>query len=57
MKNKRIKNEENHKRNLIVKPDHVLEQPQEICKVPTQQKIRYAVQRMRNNRAPGRIQL
>jgi len=34
-------------------PDHGLEQPQEICKEPTQQEIRHAIQRMENNRAPG----
>jgi len=45
--------EENYKRYLIVKPDHVLEQPQEICKEPTRQEIGYAIQRMRNNRVPG----
>jgi len=28
-------NKEDYKRNLIVKLDHVLEQPQEICKEPT----------------------
>jgi len=27
--------EENYKRNLTVMPDHVLEEPQEICKEPT----------------------
>jgi sorting nexin-29 len=44
---------EDYKRNLIVKLDHVSEQPQEICKEPTRQEIPYAIQRMRNNRAPG----
>ena len=44
---------EDYKRNLIVKLDHVLEQPQEICKEPTRQAIGYAIQRVRNNRAPG----
>jgi hypothetical protein len=45
--------DDDDKRNLIVKVDHVLEQPQEICKEPTQQEIGYAIQRMRNNKAPG----
>jgi sorting nexin-29 len=44
---------EDYRRNLTVKPDHGLEQPQEICKEPAQQEIRHAIQRMRNNRAPG----
>jgi hypothetical protein len=44
---------ENYKRYLIVKPDHVLEQPQEICKEPARQEIGYAIQRMRNNGVPG----
>jgi hypothetical protein len=44
---------EDYKRNLIVKLDHVSEQLQEICKEPTRQEIEYAIQRMRNNRAPG----
>ena len=43
---------EDCRRNLIAKPDHGLEQPQEICKETTRQEIRHAVQRMRNNRAP-----
>ena len=33
--------------------DHALEQPREICQEPTQQEIACAIQRMRNNRAPG----
>jgi sorting nexin-29 len=45
--------EENYKRYLIVKPDHVVEQPKEICKEPTRQEIRYAIKRMRNNRVHG----
>jgi hypothetical protein len=44
---------EGYKRNLIVKLDHLPEQPQEMCKEPTQQEIGYAIQRMRNKRAPG----
>ena len=46
-------NKEDYRRNLLSKPDHGLEQPQEICKEPTQQETRHAIQRMRNNRAPG----
>jgi len=42
---------EDYKTNLI---DHVLEQPQEICKEPTRQEIGYAIQRMRNNRTLGK---
>jgi hypothetical protein len=45
--------EENYKRDLMVKPDHVLEQSQEMCTEPTRQEIGYAIQRMKNNRAPG----
>jgi hypothetical protein len=45
--------EENYKSDLIVKPDHVLEQSQEMCKESTRQEIGYATQRMKNNRAPG----
>jgi hypothetical protein len=46
-------NGEDYKRNLIVKLDNELEQPKEICKKkPTRQGIGYAIQRMRNNRAP-----
>jgi hypothetical protein len=36
---------EDYKRNLIVKLDHVLEQPQEICTEPTRQEIGYAIQK------------
>ena len=45
-------NKEDYKRNLIVKLDQALEQPQEICKEPKRQEIGYATQRMKNNRAP-----
>ena len=48
---------EDYRWNLIVKLDHVLEQPQEICKEPTQQAIGYAIQRMRNNSLQRQIQL
>ena len=44
--------EEDYKMNLIVKLVHELEQPQEIRKEPTRQGIGYAIQRMRNNKAP-----
>jgi hypothetical protein len=44
---------EDYKKNLTVKLDHVLEQPQETCKEPTQQEIGHAIHRMRNNRALG----
>jgi len=35
--------EDSYKGNPMVKPDHVLEQPQEICKEPTRQEIGYAI--------------
>jgi len=44
---------EEYRRNFITKPDHGLEQLQEICREPTRQEIIHAIQRMRNNRAPG----
>ena len=44
---------EDYKSNIIVKLDHVIEQPQEIYKEPTRQEIGSAIQRKRNNRAPG----
>jgi hypothetical protein len=53
MLNEEEEDKEDHKRNLIIKLDHVLEQPQEICKKPSRQEIGYAIQRKRNNRAPG----
>jgi len=46
-------NKEDCRRNVIAKPDHGLEQPQEICKEPTRQETRHATQRMRNNRTAG----
>jgi hypothetical protein len=46
---------EDYRRNFIAKPDHGLEQPQEICKEPTRQEIRHAIQRMRNNGSSGRL--
>jgi hypothetical protein len=57
MLNEEEEDKEDYKMNLIVKLDHVLEQPQEICKEPTRQEIGNATQRMRNNTAPGKIQL
>jgi hypothetical protein len=53
MLNEEEENKEDYKRNLIVKLDHVLEQPQDICKEPSRQEIGYAIRRKRNNRAPG----
>jgi len=53
MKEKKDTDKEDYRRNLIAKPDHGLEKPQEICKEPTQQEIRHAIQRMGNNRALG----
>jgi hypothetical protein len=46
-------NKEDYKRNLIVKLDQALEQPQEICKAPTRQEICYVIQRTKNNMSPG----
>ena len=47
--------EEDNKWNITEKLDYEFEQeqPQEICREPTWQEIRCAIQRMRNNRAPG----
>jgi hypothetical protein len=53
MLNEEEEDKEYCKRNLTVKLDRVLEQPEEICKEPTRQEIGYALQSMRNNRAPG----
>jgi len=53
MLNEEKEDKEDYRRNLTVKPDHGLEQPQEICKEPARQEIRHAIQRMRNNGAPG----
>ena len=46
-------NKEDCKRNLIVKLDQALEQPQDTCNEPTRQEIGYATPRMKNNRTPG----
>ena len=47
-------NKKDYRRNLTTRPYHGLEQLQELFKEPTRQEIRHALQRMRNNRAPGK---
>jgi len=49
------KEKENHRGNPTptTKPDHAQEQLQEICQEPTRYEVERAIQRMKNNRAPG----
>ena len=49
------KEKENHRGNPTptTKPDHTQEQVQEICQEPTRYEMERAIQRMKNNRAPG----
>ena len=45
--------DEDKKWNITAKLGHTLGQTQETCQQPTWQEIGCAIQRMRNNRAPG----
>ena len=49
------KEKENHRGNPTptTKPDSAQEQVQEICQEPTRYEVERAIQRMKNNRAPG----